>query len=133
MNATRWLALLIVASLLSVAGCRRKAVDFIEPGMAALRDAGLAVDGFQAVDARRFGALACREGHVGAFDALVCDYGTPESWVRGKKAAEDWIGAALTGTWAARDRLLLVVADRARADPSGKQLSQIVRAFSGRK
>jgi len=118
----------------ALGGCHRAPPpDAIEPGMAALRDAGLKVEGFAPVDARRFAAIACREGRVESFAALVCDYGAPEAWPRGKRAAEDWIGSALTGTWAARDRLLLVLADRDRADPSGKQLSKVVHAFSPKK
>jgi hypothetical protein len=129
LSKTLRLAALSLAALAPLA-CHHKAADPLQPGMDALNGAGLKVEPFHPVDARHFAALACSQGRVEGFDALVCDYGTAEGWVRGKKPAEDFIGQAFTGTWATRDRLLLVVADRDHHDPTGRSLQKVLRAFA---
>jgi hypothetical protein len=122
--------LLPAVAALCLLGCHKAPAGAFDPGLDALRSAGLKVDAFQPVDPRHLSAIACQQGMVEGLDALLCDYGGPQAWVRGKKGAEEWIGSALTGTWAGRDALLLVVADRAHADPNGKTMQKIVKAFS---
>jgi hypothetical protein len=123
-------ALAVVAA---APGCGKKKEGPVEVALGRLSDTGVKVEAFRQVDARTFAALSCRQGRVESLDAVLCDYGTPEAWARGKKAAEDWIGSALTGTWATSDGLLLVVADRARIDPSGKTIQRVMKAFSGKR
>jgi hypothetical protein len=67
----------------------------------------------------------CASGTVNKLDVLVCVFGTEQE----AKAAEDpgfaWIGDA-TGTSRAQGSTLIVVADRRKADPSGRTINQLV-------
>jgi hypothetical protein len=68
----------------------------------------------------------CQSGTVGAVDVLLCTFGTPEE----AKAAEDaglgWVGEA-TGASQAYGKVLVVVADRRKADPSGRTINQMMK------
>lgn len=67
----------------------------------------------------------CASGTVNKLDVLVCTYATAQD----AKAAEDaglkWVGDT-TGASRAQGETLIVVADRHKADPSGKTINQIV-------
>lgn len=68
----------------------------------------------------------CQSGTVGAVDVLLCAYPTPAE----AKAAEDaglgWVGDA-TGASQAAGSVLVVVADRRKADPSGRTINQMMK------
>jgi hypothetical protein len=68
----------------------------------------------------------CQSGTVGAVDVLLCTYPTPAE----AKAAEDaglgWVGEA-TGASQAYGAVLVVVADRRKADPSGRTINQMMK------
>jgi hypothetical protein len=95
--------------------------------------AGLKLDPFVPTDAGRFSATRCMTGRIEGVDAVLCEYGSAEAAQLGRKAGEDWIAGAVTGTALQRDRTLLVLADRARADPNGKSIHKIALAFQGKK
>ena len=72
-----------------------------------------------------FGA-DCQSGTVEGVEVLLCNFATPAE----AKAAEDaglgWIGAA-TGASQARGAALVVLADRKKADPSGRTINQLMK------
>jgi hypothetical protein len=67
----------------------------------------------------------CATGTVNKLDVLVCTFPTAKD----AKAAEDaglkWVGDT-TGASRAQGETLIVVADRHKADPSGKTINQVV-------
>jgi hypothetical protein len=68
----------------------------------------------------------CQSGTVGAVDVLLCAFPTPAE----AKAAEDaglgWVGDA-TGASQAYGAVLVVMADRRKADPSGRTINQMMK------
>lgn len=90
--------------------------------------AGFKLDSFQPADGSSFGASACAAGSIDGIDTLVCELpGDPTP--PAKKAAEDWIGQAVTGSVLTRGHTLLAVADRRRVDPNGKTIHKITQTF----
>jgi hypothetical protein len=67
----------------------------------------------------------CASGTVNKLDVMVCVYPSEKD----AKAAEDaglkWVGDT-TGASRAQGETLIVVADRHKADPSGRTINQIV-------
>jgi hypothetical protein len=67
----------------------------------------------------------CASATVNKLDVLVCMFGSEQE----AKVAEDnglaWIGDA-TGASRAQGSTLIVVADRRKADPSGRTINQLV-------
>ena len=67
----------------------------------------------------------CASGTVNKLDVLVCTFSSDKE----AKAAEDaglkWIGDT-TGASRAQGEELIVVADRHKADPSGRTINQVV-------
>lgn len=96
--------------------------------VAAWKSAGLDVSAMTDADPKKLDATACRAGTVGGVDVTVCSYQTGED----AKAAED-AGLALvgeaTGAALAHGTRLLVVADRRKADPTGRTIDAVTRAF----
>jgi hypothetical protein len=121
---------------LAVAACSGKS----QPGTAGLEQvnesfnaAGLKLDPFVPTDAGRFSATRCLSGRIEGVDAILCEYGSAEAAQLGKKSGELWIGEAVTGTALLRDRTMLVLADRSRADPNGKSILKISQAYQPKK
>ena len=67
----------------------------------------------------------CATGTVNKLDVLVCTFPSAKE----AKAAEDaglkWVGDT-TGASRAQGEMLIVVADRHKADPNGKVINQVV-------
>ncbi len=67
----------------------------------------------------------CASGTVNKLDVLVCTFKSPKE----AKDAEDnglaWVGDN-TGASRAQGELLIVVADRKKADPQGKVINQVI-------
>jgi hypothetical protein len=87
------------------------------------KKAGLQPGTFVAAQAPNVGA-DCASTTVNNLDVLVCQYGTEAE----AKAAEDkglaWVGDT-TGSSQAHGKLLVVAADRKKADPNGKSINQL--------
>nr|HEX4318082.1 hypothetical protein [Kofleriaceae bacterium] len=70
---------------------------------------------------------SCQAGTVAKLDVLICSYGSDAD----AKAAEDkglsWVGDT-TGVSRAKGSLLIVVADRHKADPNGRTINQLLHA-----
>ena len=68
----------------------------------------------------------CQSGTVEGIDILVCNFASPAE----AKAAEDaglaWVGQ-VTGASLARGAALVVLADRKKADPSGRTINRLMK------
>lgn len=128
----RSLALCAVAL---AAGCHRPPTDgaaTLEAIVASLSSDGLKVEGFGPGDARALHAARCQSGRIEGIDATLCEYQSDTALRLGHKAADEWIGSAPTGMALEYGRgvhVLLVLADRAHADPNGRAAARIAAAF----
>ena len=71
-------------------------------------------------------AKDCQAGSVAGIDAMLCSFAS----VSEAKSAEDqglaWVGSA-TGASQARGQVLIMLADRKKADPSGRTINQLLK------
>ena len=70
----------------------------------------------------------CSAGTVNSVDVELCRYPNAAAAVAAEAAAFDWIGAA-TGTTMVAKEWRLVVVDRRSADPSGRTINVLMKAF----
>jgi hypothetical protein len=97
----------------------------------AWQGAGLTPEGFAPLTPAPFGAAYCEQGRVQAIDTVVCEYRDQEALTRGKaELLEQWGREGANTAVAFQTKLTLLGAmDRARRDPNGKVISQLVDAF----
>ena len=97
----------------------------------AFTDAGLSPEGFAALNPVPYGAVGCKEGRVQTIDTLVCEYGDTATLTRGETALLEHWGreGGHTGVALHNKLTLLGVFDRARQDPNGKVISQVIATF----
>ena len=125
----RWL--LVIALLL---GCSKEESKPGGPTASARNDVleawkkgGLAPSAFTAATAA-FGK-DCQSGTINGVDVLVCEYSSDAD----AKAAEEqglaWVGE-VTGISRAAGKVLIVAADRKKADPSGRTLNQLTKLLT---
>ncbi|MBI4512160.1 MAG: hypothetical protein HY698_21180 [Deltaproteobacteria bacterium] len=127
--------IITIAVMVLASGCSRdgkKAGD--RPGavagvLVAWKLAGLEPKGFQKVDSLEGGR--CERGSVGEIETTLCAFHDEETARKAQAAGLSAIGD-VTGASLAEGKLLLVVADRKRADPSGRRLNEIARTFRKR-
>ena len=115
--------LILIAILF--AGCSKKTGPSSRDGViAAWKKGGLQPSAFTA--AKTDVGKDCASGTVNKLDVLVCVY----SSAKDAKAAEDsglkWVGDT-TGASRAQGETLIVVADRHKADPSGRTINQLMK------
>ena len=71
-------------------------------------------------------AKDCQTGSVENLDVLLCNFASPAE----AKAAEDaglgWVGS-VTGASQARGSALVALADRKKADPSGRMINKLLK------
>jgi hypothetical protein len=93
--------------------------------------AGLTVSQFAPVDGSALGGT-CQGGTVGGIDVTLCTYPSADA---AKKAEDKGYAAvgATTGTALAQGSMLLVAADRKKADPQGRTINQLAKLFRGGK
>ncbi|HET9987736.1 MAG TPA: hypothetical protein VFQ65_04435 [Kofleriaceae bacterium] len=93
--------------------------------IAAWKTGGLAPSAFTAVKDSPVGN-DCQAGTVNNVDVMVCSYPTPDA----AKAAQDlglkWVGDT-TGIATPKGSLLIVAADRKKADTKGTTINQLVK------
>ena len=108
------------------AGGSAKSVT-VHPVVAKWAKAGLTVSAFTPDVS---GALGkdCSAGTVNSVDVELCRYPDAAAAVAAEAAAFDWIGAA-TGTTMVAKEWRLVVVDRRTADPSGRTINVLMKAF----
>src|SRR5262245_26347369 len=99
--------------------------------VSAWKGAGLAAEGFAAVDPSAYRAGYCSQGRLGGIEAIICEYRDDESLDRAKKTIQDQWGkeGVHTGVAVRTKRTLVAVADRAKSDPNGKTISKAVETF----
>ena len=98
--------------------------------VAAWQAAGLEPSAFRSVDAKALGGF-CRAGTVKGIEAIVCEYDDADRAKHAEPGGLAQVGDA-TGAAVAQGKLLLVLADRTRSDPSGKNIKEIAKVFKNR-
>ncbi len=94
------------------------------------RGAGLTVSAFDPADGARYGGGDCKAGTVNGVDAVVCLQPTDEAAAAAVESARAAVGLT-DGLAAAQGRLVLVLADRRKADPQGRTINQASKLFVG--
>jgi len=97
----------------------------------AWRNAGLAPEGFAPLQPVPFGASYCEEGRVQGLDTMVCEYKDQDSLAKGQASLLEQWGREGGHTGVAYHQKLTVVGvvDRARHDPNGKLIHQVIDTF----
>lgn len=67
----------------------------------------------------------CATGSVNKLDVLVCTFKSAKDAKEAEEKGLSWVGDN-TGASRAQGEMLIVVADRKKADPNGKVINQIV-------
>ena len=117
----------LVAILLLAAACGGKKADGVSGAVEAWKKAGLEASAFSKVEGGDLGG-ACQVGVVGGLDVTLCEYADASAAKASEEKGLAIVGDA-TGASLASGKLLLVVADRRKADPSGKKLNQLTQTF----
>lgn len=97
----------------------------------AWRAAGLAPEGFAPLAPVPYGAAYCEQGRVQTIDTLVCEFHDQDALTKGQAALLEQWGREGGHTGVAFHAKLTVVGvvDRARHDPNGKVIHQVVDTF----
>jgi hypothetical protein len=97
----------------------------------AWRAAGLAPEGFASLSPVPYGAAYCEQGRVQTIDTLVCEFHDQDALGKGQAALLEQWGREGGHTGVAFHAKLTVVGvvDRARHDPNGKVIHQVVDTF----
>jgi len=72
----------------------------------------------------------CAAGTVNNVDVIVCQFATPDDAKKAEDAGLQWVGDT-TGAAHALGSLVIGVADRRKADPSGRTINQLFKLASG--
>lgn len=122
----------LAAALLLASACGKGQSSEATAGLIeAWKLAGLEPTPFQTVDGKAFADGKCSGGAVSGIAATLCEYPDAASAKRAEAAGLAQISNA-TGLALSQGRMLLVLADRERKDPSGKHINDIARAFRNR-
>ena len=71
-------------------------------------------------------AKDCQSGTVANVDVLLCTFPSPTEAKAAEAAGLTWVGAA-TGAARAHGSVLVVAADRRKADPNGRTINQLIK------
>lgn len=107
-------------------GCGKKGV---EAELQTFKDAGRNVSAFTDTNAAALGAQRCQTGTLDGVQTLLCEFGSSEAATAGLPAAQLWLGDAHSGLVLRRDLVILALADRNEADPSGQSMSSLIKIF----
>lgn len=127
-----WLALLVVAACSKDDTTATASGDTTASKVATPRDAvfdawkagGLTLTPFEATTTQV--GSDCTRGKVAALDVLVCSYTTAAAAKTAETAAYRWIGDT-TGAAQTRGSMVIAIADRAKSDPNGKTINQLMK------
>lgn len=97
------------------------------PAVAAWTKAGLTVSAFTKDQSGKLGS-DCQSGTVSGLDVVVCKFGSEQAAHAAEANGLSWVGEA-TGAAIAGSSYLVAVADRRKADPSGRTINQIMKLF----
>jgi hypothetical protein len=73
----------------------------------------------------------CSAGKVSGLEVMVCEFADADSAKKAEAAGLAQVGDA-TGAALAQGKLVLVVADRGKSDPSGKKIKDLAAGFRNR-
>ena len=68
----------------------------------------------------------CQSGTVNGVDVMVCQYATPEEAKAADPKGYEWVGEA-TGSVVVAGKVLVVIADKRKADPSGRTVDKLMK------
>ena len=111
------------ATLLVASGCSSDTDDVL----AAWKAAGETPGEFKDAGAKLAGG-ECRAGRVSGLDATLCRFDSAEKARAAEEAGYALVGSAV-GTSVAAGRLVLVLADPRKEDPSGRRINALAKAF----
>jgi len=131
---TRILAMVAVAVLATA--CEKDGKESPAAGGAsavveAWKKAGLTVGALDTVDAATYGAAECKGGQVSGVDTVLCTFKTADEAKAAEAKGLETVGE-VTGTAIAQGTVLLVIADRRKADPEGRTINQMTKLFRGK-
>jgi hypothetical protein len=102
----------------------------IEKVQDAWKKAGHEVSELKPVETRIAGGT-CSAGTVAGFEATLCEFENEtkatQAQANGLEVVADNVGASI-----AAGKMLLVVADRRKSDPTGRKLNEIIKVFHER-
>ncbi len=126
----RWLLVIAAA-----AGCSKE--EGARPGAPAAKSSDAVLEAWQkgGLAPAPFTAATvafgkdCRSGAVGGVDVLLCEYPSDAEAKAAEEAGFGWVGDT-TGISRAAGKVLIVAADRKKADPHGKTLNQLTKLLT---
>jgi hypothetical protein len=127
----RSLSLIVAVALLAGACGKGQDSEAAAGVIAAWKAAGLEAGSFAPVDGKALGGGKCSAGAVSGIDATLCEYPDAPTARRAEAAGLAQVSNA-TGLALAQGRMLLVLSDPDRKDPSGKHINEIARIFRNR-
>jgi hypothetical protein len=97
----------------------------------AWRTAGLAPEGFAPLQPVPYGAAYCEEGRVQSIDTMICEYRDQDALAKGQAGLMEQWGreGGHTGVAYHQKLTMIAVVDRARHDPNGKIIHQVIETF----
>jgi len=73
----------------------------------------------------------CSAGTVDGLDVTLCEFGDAEAAKNAEEAGFDLVGKVV-GSSVAAGKLVLVIADTKKEDPSGRRMNELVKLFRER-
>jgi hypothetical protein len=136
---------LLLAALLALLalGCGKKAPKpgdapaapagppFEQAVLASLKDAGFTPGAFQPAEAAPYGATRCVRGPIERLDVLLCNYPSPEAAKAAEPKVKGFAAGAVSGAVRRAGAVAMAVADRDKVDLPGKQITRLLRVFTG--
>jgi hypothetical protein len=68
----------------------------------------------------------CASGTVNNLDVLICTFATPDEAKQAQAAGYAWVGDT-TGAVQVKGALVIAIADRRKADPSGRSINKLMK------
>jgi hypothetical protein len=139
---TRAIFLITVLGIAASAGCKKgpppnkpaahvPGTPHTDEVVTAWHNAGLVTEGFAPLQPPPNGAGYCEHGTVSGVDTVVCEYASDDALSSGiTQVKEGWARVDVhTGVVLQTKHTTMAVVDRERREPSGKTISQMVKAF----
>ena len=122
----------IIASVVvffALAGCEdSKEAATTKGAVSTWSKAGFDTTAFKDVDAKSFAAAQCKAGKVDGLHVTLCEFeeakAAEDAKDKGLKSLGDVTGVALV-----KAKTMMLVADKDKVDPSGRQINKIAKAF----
>ena len=118
-------SLLLVLALAAAVGCSKdkKGPSSKDGVIEAWKKGGLEPSAF--ADAKTDIGKSCSSGTVNKVDVLLCTFSSEKEAKEAEDKGLQWVGDN-TGASQAQGEILIVAADRKKADPSGKTINQLL-------